>query len=241
MADLGAIFLGAVGIIAGARAISRGASELSRGLGLAGDPRTERDPGPKGSIGRPVTTIAGGRYGTTRVFEVRNLDERINAVRDRARRARMDPKVIAWARAQVTRKCGPRGHGAGQWCIREKDTLGEIGAIFYGMRRDVRYTSDPVGIDLFENPQRTLQQKGTDCDGYAGLGCGSLMAIGIPCRFRVVRTKGADTWNHIYIEADASRGRGEKWIPLDASEPVKPGWAVPRSMIAEERIFEVAA
>lgn len=173
---------------------------------------------------------------TMELREVRSLDDRINAIRDRARRGRVDPQVMAWARKQVTRKCASKPGG---WCVPEKDTKAEIIAIFEGMRRDVRYTSDILGVDTFAHPKRTLEQKAGDCDDYSALGCAALMSIGIPCRFKVVRTKDADTWNHIYIQAGLPKHAPEQWIPLDASVPVKPGWEVPRSAVAEARIFEV--
>lgn len=185
-------------------------------------------------MGRRISTVNRGKAGFSDVREVESLDERINAIRDRIRKGRVDPKVIAWARSQVSRKCG------NQWCVPEKDTEKEIRAIFHGMRRDVRYTSDVLGVDTYVHPRKTLEQRSGDCDDYSALGCSALMSVGIPCRLKVVRTKDSPTWNHIYIQAGTPKADPQKWMSLDASVPVKPGWEVPASMVAASRTFEVA-
>lgn len=185
-------------------------------------------------MGRRVGTVNRGKAGFSDVREVESLDERINAIRDRISKGRVDPKVIAWARAQVSKKCG------NQWCVPEKDTEAEIRAIFNGMRRDVRYTSDVLGVDTYVHPRKTLEQRSGDCDDYSALGCSALMSVGIPCRLKVIRTKDSPTWNHIYIQAGTPKAGPQKWMTLDASVPVKPGWEVPASMVAASRTFEVA-
>lgn len=234
--DLGQITLGALGVFFGLRTLTRGVETL--GNGLKGSPRVERDPGMKGSRGRKVGEINRGPKGRVVLHEVRNLDERINAIRDRVRAGRVDPRVIAWARKQVTKRCPNKPGG---WCTPEKHTVAEIAAIFYGMRRDVRYTSDVLGVDTYVKPGRTLDHRAGDCDDYSALGCASLNAIGIPCRLKVVRTKDSETWNHIYIQAPTSKHAPDssRWISLDASVPAKPGWEVPASSVAESRVFEV--
>jgi transglutaminase-like putative cysteine protease len=142
--------------------------------------------------------------------------------------------VIKWARAQVTRKCGA------DWCVPEKNTPKEIAAIFNGMRQDVRYTSDVAGVDTYATPGRTLQHRAGDCDDYATLGASALQALGIPARFKVIRTRDSQTWNHVYLQASATKSGQGPWISLDASVPVRAGWEVPRGQIAESRVFEVA-
>jgi hypothetical protein len=239
--NIGQVLIGLAGLALGARTIKRGVSELSAGLnpsrGLSGHGAVERDPGSRGSMGRRVGTVNRGKAGFSDVREVESLDERINAIRDRIRKGRVDPKVIAWARSQVTKRCPGKPGG---WCVGEKDTTAEIHAIFHGMRRDVRYTSDVMGVDTYVHPRKTLEQKAGDCDDYSSLGCSALMSVGIPCRLKVIRTTDSQTWNHIYIQGGTPKGGPEKWITLDASVPVKPGWEVPASMVAASRTFEVA-
>ena len=161
--NIGQVLIGLAGLALGARTIKRGVSELSAGLnprGLSGHGAVERDPGERGSMGRRVRTVNRGKAGFSDVREVESLDERINAIRDRIRKGRVDPKVIAWARSQVTKRCPGKPGG---WCVGEKDTTAEIHAIFHGMRRDVRYTSDVMGVDTYVHPRKTLEQKAGDC------------------------------------------------------------------------------
>jgi predicted transglutaminase-like cysteine proteinase len=240
--NLPQVLLGLAGLALGVRTVRRGVSELSAGLqsrptSLSGHGEVEPDPRGRGSIGRRVGTVNRGKAGFSDVREVESLDERINAIRDRIRKGRVDPKVIAWARAQVSKKCPGRPGG---WCVPEKDTEAEIRAIFNGMRRDVRYTSDVLGVDTYVHPRKTLEQRSGDCDDYSALGCSALMSVGIPCRLKVIRTKDSQTWNHIYIQAGHPKGAPDKWMTLDASVPVRPGWEVPASMVAASRTFEVA-
>lgn len=188
-------------------------------------------------MGRVAGRVSRGKAGSTELREVTSLDQRINAIRNRTRAGKVDPTVIKWARKQVTARCAGKPGG---WCVSEKDTNAEIKAIFDGMRRDVRYTSDVSGVDTYVHPRKTLEQRAGDCDDYSSLGCAALGAIGIPCRLKVVRTRDSETWNHIYILAGSPKGAPTRWIPLDASVPVKAGWEVPRHLIAEQRIFEVA-
>lgn len=228
--DIWKVGLGLAGIALGVHSIRRGFGHLTEGSKTTGAMKgVERDP-------RQLTGKVIGKRPRLELREVRGLTDRINAIRERARKGRVDPKVVAWARQQVTRK-----RADGSWAVPEKDTVAEIHAIFNGMRRNVRYTSDILGIDTYVNPRRTLEEKAADCDDYSSLGCAALMAIGIPCRYEVIRTKDSSTWNHIFIVASKSKHRPFETggVYLDASLPVKPGWVVPANMVAERRVFEV--
>lgn len=203
----------------------------------------QRGPAPvvRGSIptvqrGRHMPTSAGPIRVTRKI--VRTLDDRLANIIPLANDGKLDPSVIAWTRSQLTRKCRS-GENGEQWCIPEKDTRAEISAIFHGLRRDIRYTSDVHRVDTYAHPRITLRLKSGDCDDYSSLGCAALMSAGIPCRFKVVRTKDSPTWNHIFIQGGYPKHAPTNWFSLDASVPVKPGWEPPPSMIAETRIFNV--
>ncbi|AKF03389.1 transglutaminase-like domain-containing protein [Sandaracinus amylolyticus] len=227
--NLGEIAVGVAGMLLGASAFQKGARRVQYGMRGA---RVERDPGPRGHAGRSVGRVARGGM-ALELREVKSLEERINAIRDRAKRGRIDPKVIRWARAQVTRRCGQT------WCVPEKDTAAEIRAIFEGLRRDVRYTSDVLGVDTYATPRRTLEMRAGDCDDYSSLACASLMAIGVPCRFKVVRTRDSRSWNHIYVQGGIPKDAPRRWVTLDASVNVPVGWEVPAHQVADSRVFEV--
>lgn len=234
--NLGEVLLGLATLAVGLSTAKKGAQRLGNALNT-GVPttygKTTRVPAIK-TQGRHVKTASGLMRVTT--HEVRSLDDRLASIAQKANEGKLDPKVIAWARKELSRKCRDGWNGS-QWCTPEKDTEAEIAAIYKALRRDVRYTSDVVGVDTYAHPRRTLELGGEDCDGYAALGCAALMSVGIPCRFKVIRTKDSSTWNHIFIQGGASKSNPTRWISLDASVPMHAGWEAPASMVAEAKIY----
>lgn len=191
-----------------------------------------------------------------RSFNVRTLDDRIAYLRKLADQGKRDPEVYAFVRRAIGKKCG------GRWCIKEKDNLGEARALFGAirsakpprmsradimharniykkMRRDVRYTSDISGVDTYQKPSHTLALGSADCDDFSSLTCSALGAIGIPCRYKVIQTKGAKDWNHIYAQAGFPRANPRSWVTMDSSVDMPFGWEAPRKMIARSRVYRV--
>jgi hypothetical protein len=186
-----------------------------------------------------------------RSFNIRTLDDRIRYLRGLVDNGKRDPEVFAFARRALTKKCG------GQWCIPEKDNLGEAKALFAEIRRvqggdlagakklfhhirdNVRYTSDIYGVDTYQKPSHTIALKTADCDDGSTLTCSALQSIGIPCRFKVIRTKGARDWNHIYPQAGFPRANPKRWVSMDSSVNMPFGWEAPPKMVADSRVFRV--
>ncbi len=194
-----------------------------------------------------------------RSFEIRSLEDRIHYLRRLVDAGKRDPQVFAFARRNLTRRCGT------DWCIPEKHNLAEAKAIFgaihdgrYGhagsseraeletarnlfrqIRRNVRYTSDIAGVDTYQKPAHTLALKTADCDDFSSLTCASLQSVGIPCRFKVIRTKGAREWNHIYPQAGFPRHAPTRWVSMDSSVNMPFGWEAPRTMVDASRVFRV--
>jgi transglutaminase-like putative cysteine protease len=265
--SFGHLALGVASIVMGVHHLSKGAARLGviRGEGgLDGLTAREAMPAPTRVRGRPfhdsgrnhVVTPNGRRSMQMRSFHIRGLDERIDYLRKLADEGKRDPQVYAFARRALTRRCG-RG-----WCVREKDNLGEARAIFGALRkvapprmtardvatarslfdnirRNVRYTSDIAGVDTYQKPSHTLALRTGDCDDYSTLTCASLQSIGIPCRYKVIRTRGARDWNHIYPQAGFPRQRPTRWISMDSSVNMPFGWEAPPSMVAASRTFTV--
>ncbi len=237
--NLGEVLLGLATLAVGVSTARKGAARLGKALSSGSVPtsmgRTTKVP-PILKRGRHVQTASGLMRVTT--HEVKSLDDRIAAIAEKANEGKLDPRVISWARKELSKKCRTGGPQNGeQWCVPEKDTEAEIAAIFRALRRDIRYTSDVVGVDTYAHPKRTLEMRGGDCDEYAATGAAALMAVGIPARFKVIRTKSSPTWDHIYIQAGTPKNNPTKWISLDASVAVKPGWEAPPSMVAESKIY----
>lgn len=166
-----------------------------------------------------------------RTHTIRNLDERIVHLRKLVEQGKRDPQIYEFARQAVNGKCGPN------WCTPEKDNLAEAKALFKAIRANVRYTSDIAGIDSYQKPAHTLRFRTGDCDDFSVLACASALSLGLPCRFKVIRTKGASDWNHIYAQIGLPRRAPTKWISFDASVNMPFGWEAPAAMIADSRVF----
>jgi transglutaminase-like putative cysteine protease len=107
--------------------------------------------------------------------------------------------------------------------VRPKDYLGEIKALFQFVQRRVRYTKDPLRVEVLHAARRMLDLRAGDCDDMAILLGSMLEAIGHPVRLVIT---GPDPlrpylFTHIYLEV-FHHGR---WLPLDATMRFPMGWA----------------
>lgn len=250
--DIGRLALGIISIFGGLSALKRGSEHLNAGLkggrpgtrtslkGPRGGPRSEvrdvrRRPLPKVlRQGKHMRTTAGPIRVTLR--EVNHLDDRLATIIKLAHEGKFDPTIIAWTRTELTKKCRPGWNGE-QWCVPEKNTEAEILAIFKALRRDTRYTSDILGADTYMHPRVTTKLRSADCDDFTSKGCAALMSVGIPCRLKVIQTKRSSTPDHIFIQGGTPKDNPTKWISLDASVPMPPGWEAPPSMVQREWIY----
>jgi len=89
--------------------------------------------------------------------QVRNIKERVKFIQKQVAKARNDPRFRALAVKVVSKKCGTKH------CIRERDYIGEVRAVYNYIRQNVRYVRDPLHADLFQHPKRTLEFGGGDC------------------------------------------------------------------------------
>lgn len=95
--------------------------------------------------------------------------------------------------------------------VRERDWRGEVDAVHRAVRNRIRYTMDPVGVELFVEPGRLLGEPAGDCDDHAALLGALLESIGHPVRLRV-GGPGGGKWSHVWLDVQ-ERGRG--WRALD--------------------------
>lgn len=193
-----------------------------------------------------------------------SIDNRGKMLAGMIRKGSLDPRVRRLALRSVAKKCGD------QFCTASRDAVGELKAIlgdftdpgselYQGMKEldgvlaefksRVRYTSDARSVDQFQSAPRTLFDfHAGDCDD-AAVALGSLYStIGYPVKVRVIRTKDAEDYNHVYILVNPDK-RGEKWIPVDGSvdfvklngkkKPIYVGWEAPDRMVAERRDYDV--
>lgn len=220
--SLGRFALGVISIGLGLHQIRKGAAHLGaasahRRSGFAG-PSRDHALTPSGAI-------------RLRTYQVRGLEDRIRRLQGLVDNGRRDPRVYEFARRAVNKKC------RGKWCVPEKNTAMEAEALFRHIRDNVRYTSDIAGIDSYQKPGHTLALGTGDCDDYSTLTCAAALSLGIPCRFKVIRTHGSPDWNHIYAQLGVPRRAPKKWVAFDASVEMPFGWEAPASMVADARVF----
>lgn len=117
--------------------------------------------------------------------------------------------------------------------VNERNPAGEWAAIDDYVR-GIRYTPDPVGVELFTDPRLLVQQLDAgrlaagDCDDSAALAAALAEAVGIRSRFRVGGGGPLGGWRHIWPEAlvegrwvaadTTVRRRDHGWSPAPAYE-----------------------
>jgi non-ribosomal peptide synthetase component F len=124
-----------------------------------------------------------------------------------AREGAKDPLVIQTAHALVA--------GLPQY-----DRLGEIRALTEFVRDGIRYTNDPLDMELLRTPRAMLEMKTGDCDDKATLLAALLRAIGRPSRFIAIAMHGSDLYSHVLVQTPWAKG----WLSLETIKPVDIGW-----------------
>jgi hypothetical protein len=102
----------------------------------------------------------------------------------------------------------------------ERDDRATMRAMLADVRRRMRYTKDPLGVELVKAPWTSIGQSDLhgvepmDCDDASVMLASMLGAVGIPSRFVVVSTdkRRPRDFSHVYLHAQASDG---SWVPLD--------------------------
>ncbi len=183
-----------------------------------------------------------GAVTSAKIREVATIEERLEAIKGLTIKSSLDPRIREDSLAIVSRKCGPNGNRS--WCVPEKDWWGEVKAIFTSFRDPnslsaVRYVRDHPEVDQFTLAGKTLfRLRAGDCDDQAIALAARLRSIGYPVAFRVIRSKGAPTWSHIYVMVGLPPTGPTKWVPLDTTVPgAPPGWEAPANMIVAKRDF----
>jgi len=110
--------------------------------------------------------------------------------------------------------------------VPSKDYYGEVWTIQDWIKRNIRFTRDPVGGELLQDPEVTLKIANGDCDDHVILLNSLVNAIGIPTRVVLIASTSAapNQYNHIFTEAWLPRPDNGQyaWIPVETT-PVRQG------------------
>ena len=221
MGNVTSVLMGVSSLLAGARWLKEGLTPKSKAKASSLQAVSVATPSCKG----------GGMRHTT--YTVNTIEDRIRHIVGLIQKGRDDPRVRKLTAQLLSKKCGD------EWCTPEKNAKAEVETIFAAVRQHVRYTRDTYGKDLYQHPMRTLEFGAADCDDFAIVLSSMIQSVGFPVKLRVIRTKGAADWNHIYVLVGLPARAPKKWFPLDASVDKGPWWQAPKSMVAAHRDFLV--
>lgn len=102
--------------------------------------------------------------------------------------------------------------------VQSFDDIGEAQAVYSWVKRNIRYTKDPVTVEKLYPPQELLKIKAGDCDDIAMLLGALMIALGYPARLITISASAdnPDEFSHVYLESEVPPGSGN-WIPMDAA------------------------
>jgi transglutaminase-like putative cysteine protease len=100
------------------------------------------------------------------------------------------------------------------------DRVGEVRALHGFVRDAIRYTNDPIDLELVRTPRAILEMGCGDCDDKSVLLSSLLRCIGRPSRYVAIMMRGQSSFSHVYVEAPI----GKKWLALETIKPVAVGW-----------------
>jgi len=137
------------------------------------------------------------------------IKQTLYIMRDVTRQAKHDFRIRQLA-GDLTRHLG------------SKNWMAEVKVLHAFVRDRIRYVRDIRNVETIQTPDKTLEFGYGDCDDKSTLLASLLEVIGHPVRFAAVGFKPGD-FSHVYVETLI----GNKWYPLETTEPVADGWQPP--------------
>lgn len=108
--------------------------------------------------------------------------------------------------------------------VPSKQVAGELQALYRWVRDNIRYRYDPLGLELVQEPMRTVLERAGDCDDMATLLAALAGSLGHKYRFLTVGPK-PRVMKHVAVQV----WDGRDWVTLDpVLEPPAPN-TKPRS------------
>ncbi len=124
----------------------------------------------------------------------------LRLMREAIKKAKVDPAIINAAHSII-------------FHTTERDSLGEVEAIFNFVRDSVRYVMDVHGVETLSYPVLTMQRRTGDCDDQTALLCALLESVGYPTRL-VMTQYVTDDFEHVYCQVLVDG----VWLDLDPIE-----------------------
>ena len=159
-------------------------------------------------------------------FTSTDIDDRISWIERELNIGKRSPQIRSIA-ASLIKNIPPR-----QW---QKSAE----ALFFWVRKNVRYTLDPLDVEWLQSAERSVETGIGDCDDQTIVLGSLLLSIGLPIRLRVIGMKGSRQFQHIYILVGIPPHNPRNWIPLDPSRPENPGWELPSNQRGLLQDYEV--
>lgn len=129
--------------------------------------------------------------------------------------ASIDPDIVNFARVVCTE------YGANPLM---PENLSD--AIFWWIKKNIRYQKDPIVAEWIQSPKNTLQWLHGDCDCMATLFAAMALSVGVNCRFVVISETNLDEFHHVYTQTECLLKNGVPyWRSYDPATPGSfPGW-----------------
>lgn len=110
--------------------------------------------------------------------------------------------------------------------IPQRRWLREVLALHAFVRDNIRYIKHPVGVQIVQEPEKTLQYGQGNCVDKAVLLSALLESTGHPTRFVALEIRGTKPgFSHVIVETKV----GRQWMPLESIIPVQAGWYPPEA------------
>jgi hypothetical protein len=96
--------------------------------------------------------------------------------------------------------------------------VAEASTVYEWVKRNVRYTKDPVTKEKLYPPRELLKIRAGDCDDISMLMGGLGIALGYPARLITIAAnpENPEEFSHVYTELEVPPGSGQ-WIAMDAA------------------------
>lgn len=96
--------------------------------------------------------------------------------------------------------------------------IGEVQAVYEWVKRNIRFTKDPILKEKLYPPRELLKIRAGDCDDISMLIAALLFALGYPARLVTIAAdpNQPSEFSHVYVEAEIPAGSNQ-WVAVDAA------------------------